>query len=324
MSHATPQQALLITGGSGTVGRPLAEYFAKRNYYIYLLARHAEAAISEIGGRGHPITMDLEALVLEGLAAFHQHLDNQLNPGQLAGIVHAAALLPNGAETIAAQLLRVNVTATDYLWRWAVQHRIPTFIFTSSFSFLARPHTYPITEEHPRGADDIYALSKLGAEMVLNFAVECPTRAYALRLSSPIPPRAALLQRKVVRIMLECAVKRQTVHYFGKGERCQNFVATEDVAQAVHCCLGPEATPGLYNIAAPDSLSMRALAELIAGHFGAIAQTADQSDPRTSDRWEINIEKARKALGYAPRFTSADSIRRLFNAETIAFFRNRT
>lgn len=76
MSHATPQQALLITGGSGTVGRPLAEYFANRDYRVYLLARHPEAAASDIGERGLPIVMDLEALVLQGLAAFHRHLDN--------------------------------------------------------------------------------------------------------------------------------------------------------------------------------------------------------------------------------------------------------
>lgn len=145
----------------------------------------------------------------------------------MAGIVHAAALLPNGSEAIAAQLLRVNVTATDYLWRWAVQHRVPAFVFISGFNFLAQPHTYPITEEHPQGADDIYALSKLGAEMLLDSDVECPTRAYALRLSAPLPPRAALLQRTVVRIMLERAVNGQIVHYFVEGERRQNFVATD-------------------------------------------------------------------------------------------------
>lgn len=324
MSDTTSKQALLITGGSGTVGRPLAEYFVSGGYRVYLLARHPEAAALEIGERGRPVIMDLEAFVLKGLAAFHGHLDNQLNPGQLAGIVHTAALLPSGSEAIPAQLLRVNVTATDYLWQWAVQRRIPAFVFTSGFNFLARPHTYPITEEHLQGADNVYGLSKMGAEMILASAAECPTRTYTLRLSSPVPPKAALLQRTVVRIMLERAVNKQTVHYFSKGERRQNFVATEDVAQAVHCCLRSEATPGLYNIAAPDSLRMRALAELIGGHFGAVAQSADQPDPLTNEHWNISIDKARKALGYAPRFTSADSIGRLFNAETIAFFRNRT
>ena len=71
MRHTTSKQALLITGGSGTVGRPLAEYFVSGGYRVYLLARHPEAAALEIGERGRPVIMDLEAFVLKGLAAFH-------------------------------------------------------------------------------------------------------------------------------------------------------------------------------------------------------------------------------------------------------------
>ena len=67
MNQSSPRPALLITGGTGMVGRPLAHFFTEHDFCVYLLARHPETAALEIGERAYPVPSDLETLVLCGL-----------------------------------------------------------------------------------------------------------------------------------------------------------------------------------------------------------------------------------------------------------------
>jgi nucleoside-diphosphate-sugar epimerase len=68
----------------------------------------------------------------------------------------------------------------------------------------------------------------------------------------------------------------------------------------------------VYNIASGSTVSMRALADLIASYRGTTT-ISKGDDINESDRWEICIHKASAELGYRPQYTSTDAVKTLLD-----------
>jgi nucleoside-diphosphate-sugar epimerase len=231
-------------------------------------------------------------------------------------VVHAAAAL-RGTDpaTELATLRKTNMEFSEALFQWAAHNDLTGVIYISSFSVLRRPLEDVIDEDHPLGPLTCYALTKHWGELALIRHASTRYRPIALRISSPIAFSYERLQETVVKKWIRLARARQTLTVHGSGARTQDFVSTEDIAQAVVGAIKSTKASGVYHIGSGTPLPMRELAELIAGHWKSSIEFQGE-DANENERWNIAIAKAERELGYAPRYSARGVIEKLLSVLT--------
>ena len=100
---------VLVTGASGTIGRPLATAFAKAGHGVRAAARNPQALGFAAG---------IESVHLGDLAA---PIDWMPLLADIDAVVHLAGIAHTGTQFTAAQYDRVNHQATDNLARAAAR-----------------------------------------------------------------------------------------------------------------------------------------------------------------------------------------------------------
>ncbi len=291
---------ILLTGGTGTIGTTLVATLAAAGHRLTALCRTPGPAAANVQWIATDLGRD-GTRVLDGLPA----------PGM---VLHNAACKEMGANSEELRRIReLNIDFTESLWHWAGSRGVPTVIFISGFNLLRRPLARTIEEDHPVAASDAYGLSKLWGEIGLTrCGAQYGFRAVALRATSPICFDLARLPHTVVRRWIEAARDGKPITVFGQGERTQNFVAVEDIAQAVLRSLDRSDASGVFNVGSHSPLSMRDLAQLIGAAF-KVDVTFQGTDPLEEERWNVSIARARAHLGYEPAYSSRTAIETLLS-----------
>jgi len=286
---------VLLTGGTGLVGPDLVTRLAGDGHEVVCLSRRPPPAAGVTW-----VEADLAADPGRVLAALPA----------VDFVVHAAAAReePPGEEL--TYLRRVNVEFTEALFGWAAAGRVRAVVYVSGFNILRRPLQPVITEDHPLAPVTPYAVTKHRGELALaGHAARAGFRGVCLRVSSPIPFAYDRLHQTVVKTWVDRARAGRPLVVHGRGERTQDFVATEDVAAAVVGSLRSEAR-GTYNVASGTTLSMRELAELVAARW-PVPVRFEGADRLEGERWNISIGRARADLGYRPAYTARAAVERL-------------
>lgn len=163
--------SILVTGGSGFVGRTLIPLLVQRGYSVRALARSAEAsrAVQALGAQavqGDLTTADSLAHTVQGVSA----------------IVHLAAHVKDWGPR--AEFERINVEGTRLLLEAARRAGVPRFVHISTEAVLLdgtplvdADETRPIPAE-PIGP---YAWSKARAERLVMSADDAALRTVILR-----------------------------------------------------------------------------------------------------------------------------------------------
>jgi nucleoside-diphosphate-sugar epimerase len=126
---------ILLTGGTGFVGRRFAEY-NKHKFDI--------------------ITVNLRQVSVE-----------EIDFSGITAVVHMAGLAHQLKKTPAAAYFAVNTELTELLARRAEASGVPQFIYISSVKVYGEGSSQVITEQTPCSPEDDYGKSKLAAEDIL-------------------------------------------------------------------------------------------------------------------------------------------------------------
>lgn len=148
---------LLVTGGTGFLGRPLCEALAASGNEVYCLVRSKPDRISPFKNEVRFVHTDLRSM------DFIDHL-----PHDLDGIIHLAQA-PNYSDDIenAYELNLVNVLATARLVEFGYRTGCRLFLFASTGS-VYEPFDGVQTETNALAPSSAYSCSKLAGEMVLS------------------------------------------------------------------------------------------------------------------------------------------------------------
>jgi UDP-glucose 4-epimerase len=289
---------VLLTGATGLVGTEVLSGLADHGHRVTALSRNARAPEEGVEWISCNLA-DINDLqkVLEGLGNFDVLIHN-------AGSVKSGAGFNDYNEVIS-----VNVLATSMLFSWASSHVSHQVLFTGSFSVLQKPLPALITEESTVACDRVYPMSKLMGEQML-LGVEGNFKKIIMRISSPVSDTLDRMPDTVLRKWIKAARNEGEVKVFGEGARMQDFVATADISSAICAAIGSKAATGVYNIASGKPVSMKDTAEMIARRFGASVNFSG-TDALDSERWNIDISKAAREFGYAPRYASAEAVNNL-------------
>lgn len=271
---------IVVTGGSGRAGRAIIRELVAHDYEVLNVDVNPSpdplAPFREVDLRDYGQTF----VALHGADAV---IHMAANPG-------VDANLQNGAV-----IFQLNTNTTYNVFNAAAATGLQKVVWASSVMTIAnteygiRPTHFPIEENHPTGPGSSYALSKvLGERMAEEFSRWSGIPFVSLRfgwitLESDYPSFPAFSKD----------IARYSVDYW-------SYVDHRDVGLACRLALEAETTGmEIFHIAAADTRMQQHNSELVETVFPGVAISEALGDFESL----FSIEKARRVLGYAPRFS---------------------
>lgn len=306
--NAVKRRHLLVTGGTGFIGRRLARRLSEQeNATVITIPRGSD--------RDRAPTVDcIDLRDFEQV----QRWAARTVPQGLDGVFHLAADVPGSFDSVEARTsFGANVAMTEAVLHIAEEHHCP-FVFASSASVYGARQRAPVDETAPVEPDNPYSQGKLVGEELLQRAHERSGIATAsLRIAAPYGPGQR--QRTVVGIFLDAAVAGRDITVHGSGERTQDFTYVDDVVEACWLAYSHQAN-GVFNVSGGRPVSMKQLAELVLQVTGSSSRIVlgSQPDPQEDYRGAFRIDKARRMLAYEPKTGMQEGLKRCLAARTLA------
>jgi nucleoside-diphosphate-sugar epimerase len=269
---------VVVTGGSGKAGRAVVRDLMGHGYNVLNV---------DVAPSRDPVTKFLKA----DLTDLGQTIEAL---SKAEAVVHLAAI--PAPELLPDELtFRINMSSTYNVFSAAMKLGMKRVVWASSETTLGlpfdkeQPDGAPIDETQTLLPQSSYALSKvLGEEMARQFSRWSGIPFVGLRISNIMEPDD---YQKFPTYWDDAKIRKWNLW---------GYVDARDVAQA--CRLGLEANvtgADHYIIAAADTCMTRPNKDLLAEVFPNLPQRGDVGEHTTL----LNIDKAKKVLGYAPQYS---------------------
>jgi UDP-N-acetylglucosamine 4-epimerase len=310
-------QKILVTGGAGFIGSNLCEA---------LLEKGARVVCLDNFSTGHPKNI----LAFTSNPAFELIVGDIRNPDDCARacdgvdyVLHHAALgsVPRSIED-PATTDAVNVGGFVNMLLAARDAGVKRFMYAASSSTYGDSAELPKVEENIGRPLSPYAVTKYVNELYADVFA----RTYGMetvgfryfnvfgRRQDPQGAYAAVIPKFVMRFM---AHESPVIN--GDGTFSRDFTYIDNVIQVNELAMrveNPEALNTVYNVAFGERISLNELADtlkrLLSAHDPAIADLPILHGPeRLGDvpHSQASIEKARRLLGYTPRYNVQDGLK---------------
>src|SRR5438876_1879475 len=213
-------------------------------------------------------------------------------------VVHLAAIPASGIHT-EETTFRTNMSSTYNVFEAARLLGLRRVVWASSETILGlpfereQPAYAPIDEEHPPLPESSYALSKLLAEELGHQLHRWSGTPYvALRFSNIMEPDE---YERFPSFWDDASLRRWNLW---------GYVDARDVAQSCRLALEADVGADHFIVAAADTVMNRPSRELMAEVYPSVPYRPTAGDFDTL----LSIQKARRLLGYEPRWSWRDHI----------------
>lgn len=310
-------RSVLITGGLGFIGSTLAIRLCELGARVTVI----DSLIPEYGGNLHNLSgyeqaarinlsdvrdrFSLQALltgqeVIFNLAGQTSHLDSMHDP-----------------QTD----LEINCTAQLNLLEICRDVNPDVrVVFASTRQLYGRPNYLPVDEQHPINPVDVNGINKLSGELYHRLYHQVyGLGTCVLRLTNTIGPRMRIrdARQTFLGIWVRQLLEQQPIQVWG-GDQLRDFNDVEDVVDALLLAGGdPALPPGPFNLGAPETISLRQLAELLIDVNGAGELIVL---PFPEERRKIDIgdyyscyQRFQQATGWEPRRPLRETLERTLN-----------
>jgi len=276
---------VVVTGGSGKLGVAVVQELVDHSYDVVNVDRapardpKCPYTYADLTDYGQVIE------VMSGIDSRYDHVD---------AVVHLAAIPGPGVATNAATFAN-NITATYNVFHAARAAGISNIVWASSETLLglpfdsAPPPYIPVDEEYPARPETSYALAKhLEEQMAAQLCRQDPRlKMIGLRFSNVMTPDDY------------AAFPSFNADPRLRSWNLWSYIDRRDGAQAVRRALEHDAAGlDIFIIANADSVMTTPVTELAAEVYPGVPVTREVGPHDTL----LSIEKARRVLGYEPRF----------------------
>jgi len=310
------QKNILITGGAGFIGSNLCDFFIANGNKVTCLD-------SFITGKRENIAHHLENenfTLIEGDIRDRETCIKAAKGQDY--ILHEAALgsVPRSINDPVTST-EINISGFVNMLYAAVEAKVKRFVYAASSSTYGDSKSLPKEEDIIGNPLSPYAITKYVNELYAkNFSDIYGIETIGLRYfnvygrrQDPNGAYAAVIPKFTVLLM-----KHMSPVINGDGSFSRDFTYVEDVVQANHKALladKPEALNTVYNVAFGGRTDLKQLVAHIQDALlpfdGQINQIPPKFGPfRSGDipHSHASIEKAKKLLGYEPKFSIKDGI----------------
>ena len=282
---------IIVTGGSGKAGKTCVRDLQEHGYDVVCV--DLVRPINE-GVRFSRVDLTDFGQTIAALCA----IDERVN--KVTGIVHLAAIPAPGLAPNHVTF-GTNMLSTYNVFEAARQVGIKNIVWASSETVLglpfATPPPYvPVDEEYPGRPESAYSLSKLlGEEMAKQFCRWDPElKIIGLRLSNVMDPT----DYASFPSFQDDAAKRKW--------NLWGYIDARDAAQAFRLALESNLKGAeVFIIANADTVMNRSNEELLSELYAGVPRKRGFGPNETL----LSIEKARRVLGYEPRYSWRASIK---------------
>jgi UDP-glucose 4-epimerase len=307
---------ILITGGAGFIGSHLVERLVALKNKVTVLDNLTSGSKENI----------LQSLGSENL---HFILGDCTNPADLKkamkdveAVFHLAAnpevrLEFNDPETCFHQ----NVYATHLLLEEMRKSKAQTVVFTSTSTVYGDVDVIPTPETHPTRPISLYGASKLASEaMISAYAHTYNIRAIILRLANMVGPRSG---HGVIRDFIAKLKKdSKKLEILGDGTQSKSYLYIDDCVDALLTALQKvENQVSILNVGSMDQVTVKEIAEIMVDEMGLKDVAFNYTGGVDGGRgWRGDVKimlldvSQIKAVGWSPRYTSAEAVRRTVRA----------
>lgn len=299
-----PPDRVVITGGSGFVGRGAVSSFTGRGIPVTVVDHHA-----------HP---DPAVRTVVGDLADQGVIAEALGGGDVAGVVHLAAITSvlRSVEQ-PADTYRANVAMTQDLLEGCRQAGVERFIMASTNAVVGDVGHATVDETVPLRPLTPYGATKAACEMLLSgYAGAYGMSTCALRFTNIYGPGMDHKDSFVPR-MMRAALAGTGVQVYGDGLQHRDLVHVDDVVAAVLAAWDRRYT-GTAIIGAGRSVTVLELVAAVRLVTGcALPAEHVPAKPGEMPAVIVDIGRAREQLGYRPSVSLVDGLAAVWKDFTI-------
>jgi nucleoside-diphosphate-sugar epimerase len=304
---------VLVTGGAGFIGSHLCERLLQEGHTVLCvdnLITGSERNIAPL--LAHPGFTFTRHDVVEPFdfsvdAVFHM----------------ASPASPVGYWKHPFETIRVNSEGTMRLLETA-RRCGARFLMASTSEAYGDPLVHPQPEDYfgnvnPNGPRSCYDESKrLGETITAEFHRQYGMDTRIVRIFNTYGPNSQLHDGRMIPNFIVQALKDESLAIHGTGQQTRSICYVEDLVDGlIRAMWKPGTTNEVFNLGNPEEHTIREWAELIISLCESKSQLV--FEPKRMDDPERrcpNIEKAQRVLGWSPKVTPEQGLRR-----TIAWFR---
>lgn len=300
---------IFVTGGAGFIGRHLVFSLLNNGYQVTIFDNFSNSSQSKI----KDLTKNGAKLVKGDILEYKSVL--KLVKGA-DFVVHLAAKI-NVRESIAfpEKTHDVNVTGSLNLLRACVEQKVHNIVSASSAAVYGDCRTTPIKESSTTVPISPYGASKLAMEhYIQTFSHSYNLNSISLRFFNVYGLGQSMSYAGIITKFIENITKNRTLEIFGDGYNTRDFVAIEDVVQAIQKAIkNIDGKKGhYYNIASGKKITIQNLAKLMISLSGKNLRVIHRNSRKGDVRYsEASISLAKKELGYVPKIKLKSGLEKL-------------
>ena len=308
----TPRR-VLVTGAAGFIGSHLSDRLLAEGRSVVGLDSFDPFYPSSLKRANLASALDSERFELvEADIRDVDAIQRLFARGDFEGVVHLAALAGvRPSLERPADYAEVNVVGSTVVFEAAARHGLPRLVFASSSSVYGEREDGPFRESDPvERPISPYAATKRAGELVAHsFHHAHGLPVVCARIFTAYGPR----QRPdlAIRKFAESMLAGEPVTIYGDGSSLRDFTFISDLVDGLVAALDSELEFALLNLGAGRRLSVLEVVKTLERELG-IAAFLEHQPAQTGDvrRTWADITAAREGLGYAPRVSFEEGVRR--------------
>lgn len=308
---------ILITGGSGFIGRNLISYFLNKKYEIYSSVREDKPSNSK-------------NITFFNLGDIDENTDWSKLLVKCDIVIHTSGITydpGNNLEKFKRTLIKTNIEATANLFQQSVKNGVKKFIFLSSAKVFGE-NTYgndKFNELHSAIPEDLYSWSKYNAEKkILSFGKNRPIDIFIIR--APIIYGSGVSNN--FSNLIKYVRNFKIIPCFA-DKNMRSYLALDNLIDFINLCLErktyAESLQEIFLVSDGESLSTCQVIKKIRTAYNInniLIYIPDwflvyffkfflpkKINNRLLGSFQIDTNKAKKILNWKPKYTMLDQLR---------------
>ena len=299
---------ILITGGAGFIGSSLSKFLSDKKANVRIFDIADKIKTDQI-----PADIDFcKGSVLDTNDVMHAMKGCDY-------VIHLAAMLGvRNTETARMETLNVNILGTINVLNECIKQNVKKIVFSSSSEVYGEQIKLPIAETNPWNPKSIYAITKLANEEYIRaYHQQYGINYTIVRFHNAYGPGQDT--RFVLPRFVYMTLNNELPTIYGKGNQTRAFCFIDDIVNGTYLALIHEnANSEIINIGNDrEPISIKDLAYKVIFISGKDIKPVyikmEESD-RTSEREILNrvpnISKAKKILGYEPKYNLEQGLKK--------------
>jgi len=295
---------ILVTGGAGFIGSNVVDTLVKEGHEVTVVDNLSTGKEENINPEVKFYNIDL--LDIESLEfVFREFKPDVVNH-------HAAQIDVRKSVEDPAFDAETNIIGSINLFELSINYGVRRIIFSSTGGALyGELENLPASEDTPIEPLSPYGVAKYCAENYLNYFKRLyGVERVILRYANVYGPRQDQLgEAGVVAIFTGKTLKGEKPVIYGDGNQTRDYIYVEDVVEANILALNGK--EGFYNIGTGRETSVNELINVFSNVLGKEIKP-EYVPPRKGEVYRISLdgEKAKRELGFTPKFTIEEGIRK--------------